>query len=422
MPGWISTATATFSGRNEQIFTDTFVSAGTNNLTFAVPATATTGDTFARFRFSRRGLLSWKGAAEDGEVEDYKVSLATAFEPQSKSNRGAAKWVQSPEATSASTPYIFESWGESSNTSLSQIVADDWQCQDNRPVTGFQWWGTFSGWAQYRMPSQVPSAFQLSVWTDAPATNGKTTFAHPNTLVWQATCTNWVWSVAGKAKDPRQLSSDESCFEFTCLLSQNQWFYQNPGTGTTTYWLSIAAVYDTTETLANPWGWMTGPGSSTSGAVKITALTAPDGSVAWPPSMGNIWSAGSVILNKQAAAQHMAFNVLTNEGQTASEMDLSPVHRFWSGSMKTHFYTVSETEKQKLIDLFSDVWFYEGVAFYAYAPGSQPTSALPVYRFRSATDGHHFYTILESEKKKLIETFPNQWVYEGIMWYANVSL
>ncbi len=406
----------TFSGTGEQIFADTYMSAGTSRLTFSVPAAAGTGDTFARFRFSRRGLLSWTGLAEDGEVEDYKVSVATAFAPQASANRGAAKWFQSPEAVSAATPYVFQSWAELSNTSLSQIVADDWQCQDDRPVTGFQFWGTFSGWTQYRMPSQKPSAFQVSIWTNSPATS-KNSFARPDTMVWQATCTNWVWSVAGQAHDPRAIKDDEACFEFTCLLSQDQWFYQDPGSGTTTYWVSIAAVYDTTDTLANPWGWMTGPDASNNGAVKISAVNS-----AWPPSLGSAWSAGSQIVNAKGTIQHLAFNMLTNDGQTVSDLNLAPVYRFWSSSVQTHFYTISEAEKEKLISLFSDIWYYEGVAFYAYPPSIQPSSALPVYRFRSAKDSHHFYTISESEKTKLITTLPNYWIYEGIVWYAYESL
>lgn len=415
---WVDFARdGTFSGAGKQIFTDMLLLAGVNHLTFNVPATAKLGQTWARFRFNRRGLLSWKGLAEDGEVEDYKVSIAGAYDPQASSNRGAAKWFQTPQAAAASTPFVFKAWGEPSNSDLGQVLADDWQCQDSRPVTGFQWWGTFTGWTESRMPSQTPSAFQIAIWTNSPAVSGKNSFAHPNTLVWQANCTGWTWSVAGQADDPRNVNSNETCFEFTCLLSQDQWFYQDPGNGTATYWLSIAAVYDTAP-LAHPWSWMTESSSAGNGAVKMTALTSADGSTGWPPRLASVWSAGTQMKDNQAALQNLAFNVLTNDGQTASDLNLAPVYRFWSSSMKTHFYTISESEKEKLVKLFSDLWLYEGIAFYAYPPGSQPISAKPVYRFRSATDGHHFYTISEGEKSKLIDRLPNQWIYEGIVWYA----
>jgi uncharacterized repeat protein (TIGR01451 family) len=60
----------------DQIFADRVLSAGQNILTFTVPETATvTGATFARFRLSSAGGLSYTGPAPDGEVEDYLVPL-----------------------------------------------------------------------------------------------------------------------------------------------------------------------------------------------------------------------------------------------------------------------------------------------------------------------------------------------------------
>ncbi len=56
----------------EQIFTSQPLSAGVNALSFAVPADmSVTDSTYARFRFSSTGGLSYTGEAEDGEVEDY---------------------------------------------------------------------------------------------------------------------------------------------------------------------------------------------------------------------------------------------------------------------------------------------------------------------------------------------------------------
>ena len=54
----------------EQIFTDVSLQAGLNSLNFAVPTTPT-DRTYARFRFSTAGGLSYDGLAPDGEVEDY---------------------------------------------------------------------------------------------------------------------------------------------------------------------------------------------------------------------------------------------------------------------------------------------------------------------------------------------------------------
>ncbi len=59
----------------EQIFTDTALAAGLNLLSFAVPAGATAGTTYARFRFDQGGGLAPTGLAPDGEVEDYQVEI-----------------------------------------------------------------------------------------------------------------------------------------------------------------------------------------------------------------------------------------------------------------------------------------------------------------------------------------------------------
>ncbi len=59
----------------EHIFNDEPLSAGWNSLTFNIPAGASVGKTFIRFRFDTQGGLSYSGSADNGEVEDYMVNL-----------------------------------------------------------------------------------------------------------------------------------------------------------------------------------------------------------------------------------------------------------------------------------------------------------------------------------------------------------
>jgi len=101
---------------------------------------------------------------------------------------------------------------------------------------------------------------------------------------------------------------------------------------------------------------------------------------------------------------------------TPYDPDMVPVYRFWSGS--SHLYTIEEREKNKLIDSFSDVWTYEGVAFYAYAPDNPPADFSPVYRFWKPSDNSHFYTIDPDEKDKLINRYSHVYTFEGIAFYA----
>ena len=59
----------------DQIFASVELRPGSNSLNFQVPVEAKTGTTFARFRFSTVGGLSFVGKALDGEVEDYAVKI-----------------------------------------------------------------------------------------------------------------------------------------------------------------------------------------------------------------------------------------------------------------------------------------------------------------------------------------------------------
>jgi len=81
LDAWIDfNADGDWADVDEQVFTNTSLTTGTNVLTFTVPATATLGGTFARFRFSSAGSLSYTGEAADGEVEDYSVGINLAAE------------------------------------------------------------------------------------------------------------------------------------------------------------------------------------------------------------------------------------------------------------------------------------------------------------------------------------------------------
>ncbi|NLH41895.1 MAG: hypothetical protein GX448_08645 [Planctomycetes bacterium] len=103
---------------------------------------------------------------------------------------------------------------------------------------------------------------------------------------------------------------------------------------------------------------------------------------------------------------------------SAFQKGLLPVYRFWSPIGESHLYTIQESEKDTLIRDYPDYWIFEGVAFYAYPEGSQPAECLPVYRFWNVTDNSHFYTMDESERDKMIREYPDIYVYEGVAFYA----
>lgn len=104
--------------------------------------------------------------------------------------------------------------------------------------------------------------------------------------------------------------------------------------------------------------------------------------------------------------------------QDDSDPATRPVYRFWSNKLSGHFYTIDEQEKNWLIQELEYVWTFEGVAFYAYPSGLRPPWASPVYRFWSPAKSTHFYTISQKEKDDLIAGQSKVWIYEGIAWYA----
>jgi hypothetical protein len=142
----------------------------------------------------------------------------------------------------------------------------------------------------------------------------------------------------------------------------------------------------------------------------------------WSPVLSRHFYTASEAEKDYVAANS---NTWTYEGKAFFAFDapvawnVMPVYRFWSSSLSGHFYTMSEDEKDYLIANYpTDVWAYEGIAFYAYPPGVEPKDTAPVYRFWSDRLGSHFYTASESEKDSLINDSAGAWTYEGIAWYA----
>ncbi len=64
-----------WSDPNEQVASSSNMTLGNNSIDINVPCDANVGTTFARFRLSTAGGLSPTGLANDGEVEDYQVTI-----------------------------------------------------------------------------------------------------------------------------------------------------------------------------------------------------------------------------------------------------------------------------------------------------------------------------------------------------------
>ncbi len=115
-------------------------------------------------------------------------------------------------------------------------------------------------------------------------------------------------------------------------------------------------------------------------------------------------------------------NVWTLEGRShqviANETPLSrPVYRLYNRLAGSHFYTMSRAELDQVLATMGDFFTLEGVAFFALDAPHQ--GALPVYRFYSSPTASHFFTISEAEKQWIIDNIdPSRLRYEGVAWYA----
>ena len=77
--GWVDfNQDGDWDDAGEQVFSDQPVVAGPNGLQISVPAGATLGSTFARFRLTGSAGYSYFGLAPSGEVEDFQMTVADA--------------------------------------------------------------------------------------------------------------------------------------------------------------------------------------------------------------------------------------------------------------------------------------------------------------------------------------------------------
>lgn len=229
------------------------------------------------------------------------------------------KWRQ--PARYIENPTSFWGWDEVSLYHEEPLLADDWLCLDDRPVTDIHWWGSFPnkdsdvcGWKEPNLPSSSPDGFHFGIWTDSPGhRQDLSEFSHPDTMIWEYTCTDveYDWEFVGFDRDPNDPSHPvtDSCFKFECDLPEPDYFYQDPNDGV--YWLSIAAVYNDPCQVEYEWGWKTRPHYFNDDAVRITEINGP-----WPPTLGSQCVASEPLELPEWCSWDMAFELTTNEEST----------------------------------------------------------------------------------------------------------
>jgi hypothetical protein len=184
------------------------------------------------------------------------------------------KWSQPPTFNPDSPhPECFWGWDEYSVYGSPQwIVADDWLCDNEKPVNNIHWWGSYLGWDLIEPPPVVPQAFHIGIWTDVPPGVDQP-FSHPGVMIWEWIAPYPMLNERPVACDfhPQFMNSPESCYRYDFDIPEPEWFFQEPAC--TIYWVSISAIYQ--EPTPFPWGWKTRRPEWNVDAVRILWPTAP---------------------------------------------------------------------------------------------------------------------------------------------------
>jgi hypothetical protein len=218
------------------------------------------------------------------------------------------KWSQPPTFNPASPePDCYWGWDEPSAYDCAapgcQIVADDYLCDDQRPITDMHWWGSYLGWASQDPPllsdPAAPDSFHIGLWTDVPA-GVDAPYSHPGELIRE-------WTVLRVDLDERNVGCDfhpdfpgpDTCFRYDFFIPRQDWHLQESA-DPTIYWISIAAHYATGEPTI-PWGWKTREHFFNDAAV---AITDPN-----HPTAGSTYTAGHPIEHPEGVRWDMAFTL-----------------------------------------------------------------------------------------------------------------
>jgi hypothetical protein len=164
--GWID-----FSGDGtwdaSELVYSAFCPIGVYAFNINTPASAVVGQTFARFRISTAGGLTWEGPASDGEVEDHEVWIEEA--PQ------GWKWEQRPDLTDM---------GIDINATAPFILADDYQCTEPGRITEIEIWASWlNDWLPFGVDPEAVD-FILSIHEDIPDSESTTGYSMPGDVLW----------------------------------------------------------------------------------------------------------------------------------------------------------------------------------------------------------------------------------------------
>jgi hypothetical protein len=168
--------------------------------------------------------------------------------------------------------FAIETQKSDAGTMLRRMVADDWTCRGDVPITGVVWWGSYRGdgylpgECQQMVAPRQPDSFLLSIWTDVSGPGEKDTksVSRPGKKIWEYKAEKFDEVLTGFDNQPELTSSIvrgfEPVYRYTVRLPQNKWFRRDGQNNV--YWLSVVAVYKDAKSIVYPWGWTNHPSVS----------------------------------------------------------------------------------------------------------------------------------------------------------------
>ncbi len=161
------------------------------------------------------------------------------------------KWIQLPDLTPNGIDVL---------VTAPKILADDWKCNDPRPVTDIHLWGSW----KYDEEPTSDLAYRVQIWSDQPV-DALHDYSRPKQFLWEATDFTWTERLyhqldpTGPGEgwyDPNtglyEPSTDWNIWQLNLDVSKNP-FHQVEGS---VYWLVVQAWFpDGTE--GPELGWKT---------------------------------------------------------------------------------------------------------------------------------------------------------------------
>jgi hypothetical protein len=187
---------------------------------------------------------------------------------------------------------------------------------------------------------------------------------------------------------------------------------------------SYAYTPDTGYLGTDSFSYRAGDGSGYSDPVSVTITVAAPARVMAPVyrfynirNGSHFYTASSAerdyVMTHYAAVY--AYEGVAYQVNTADATNDDPLYRFYNKANGSHFYTVSQAERDDVISYHAATYTYEGPAYNV----SATPSTVSVHRFYNRLNGSHFYTASTAEYEHVLARYSATYTYEGVVFWVD---